>query len=126
MRVTPGQTITAQCLLNAVDDETLGPWIDVRGCANLVFYQSSKGTTSGGAITLEEASPSDVTPENPVVFGASTGDYSVIGSALNASDTSAGKQKATHITGGAYCFVRARVSTAISGGGTVSMVLHAY
>lgn len=126
MRVTPGNTVLANCLTNAIDDETLGPWVDVRGCANITFYQSSTGTTSGGTIVVEECAPKDIDQEPPIPFGAGTGDYSAIGSASNASDTSAGKQKAIHITNAAYFFVRARVATAITGGGSVTVGLVAY
>lgn len=127
MIATPGGTVSQQCLTNAIDDETLGPWIDVRGRANLVFYQSSAGTTSGGVITFEEAAPKNFTtdPTTTGVFGAATGDYTSL-TTSNASDTSSNKQKAIHITVGAYCFVRARISTAISGGGSVSVGLVAY
>lgn len=123
---TPGATLSVQCFTNAVDDETLGPWIDVRGRANIVFYLSGVGTTSSGVVTFEEAAPKDFgSSTNPVVFGASSGDYSSI-TTNNASDVSAGKQKAIHITVAAYCFVRARISTVIGGGGSVSCGCVAY
>lgn len=125
MHISPGATLSAQCFVDQSDDETLGPWIDVRGKAYLVFYCSSTGTTSGGVISFEEAAPANFTTNSPPVFGATTGSYSVI-TTKNASDFSGDKQVAVHATVAAYCFVRARISTAISGGGTVSVGLVAY
>lgn len=115
--------ISQQLLTNVSDDETLSPWIDVRGASNLVFYVTSTGTTSGGVISFEEASPSNfATAANPPMFGAATDGYSLI-TTQNASTTSGGKQVAIHLTPAAYAFVRARISTAISGGGSVSVGL---
>ena len=124
---TPGTTISQQCLTDAIDDETVGPWVDVRGRANIVFYQSSTGTTSGGVITFEEAAPKNCAVDATTngVFGAATGDYASI-TTSNASDTSAAKQKSVHLDAKGYCFVRARVSTAIIGGGSVSVCCIAY
>jgi hypothetical protein len=122
---TPGATISAQCFTDKVDDETLGPWIDVRGCANVVFYITGSGVTSSGVITFEEAAPKDLSAQAPVVFGATTAAYSSI-TTNNASDVDGGKQKAVHITVAAYCFVRARISTVIGGGGSISVGLVAY
>ena len=124
---SPGGPISAQCLLNAVDDETLGQWIDVRGEPYLVFYCTSAGTTSSGVISFEEAAPKDFSSaEEPApVFGAATGNYSVI-TTVNASTFSSDAQLAVHVTNAAYCYVRARVSTVIGGGGTVSVGLVAY
>ena len=126
MITTPGSTISAQCLTDAITDETLGPWIDVRGRANLVFYVTGVSTTSSGVITFEEAAPKNLSDAiTPVVFGAGVGSYTAIDT-MNASDVSGGVQKAKHLTVGAYCFVRARISTAIGGGGSVSVGLVAY
>ena len=122
----PQGPLSVACLTDQSSDETLGPWVDVRGCANLVFYCSSTGTTSSGVITFEEAAPifSQATL-NPPVFGAATDGYSAI-TTLNASVISAGLQVAIHVPVRAYCYVRARISTAIGGGGTISVGLVAY
>lgn len=123
---TPGATISTQCFTEQTADETLGPWIDVRGRSYLVFYQTSTGTTSGGVITFEEAAPRNFnSSEAPVVVGLAEGSYQSI-TTSNASDSSADKQKAIHITVAGYCFVRARISTAITGGGSISIGLVAH
>jgi|DEB0MinimDraft_3_1074331.scaffolds.fasta_scaffold02359_6 hypothetical protein len=103
--------LQADVLTAAINDGTTSPWVDVRSYTHIVFYISGLGTTSGGVITIEEGFP---TKEN--VWAATP---SVI-STVNASDVSGGVQKAVHLTVGAYAFVRARVSTAISGGGSIT------
>lgn len=125
MHTCPGANLSVQCFTDQSADETLGPWIDVRGKAYLVFYCTSTGTTSGGVVSFEEAAPANFTTNSPPVFGAATGSYSSI-TTKNASDFSGGAQVAVHVSVAAYCFVRARISTAISGGGTVSVGLVAY
>lgn len=129
MHTSPGGPLSVQCFYRQSADETLGPWIDVRGKAFVAFYCTSNGTTSSGVVTFEEAAPEDFSKTDglnpPPVFGGTTDAYSSI-TTKNASDFSAGKQVAVHITNAAYCFVRARISTAIGGGGTVSVGLVAY
>lgn len=117
MIVTPGQTVLAQCFTDKSDDETLGPWIDVRGRPNITFYVSSVGTTSGGVISFEECAPKVIDQQPPVPFGVTTAGYSAI-TTMNMVDVTGGLQKAVHITNAGYFYVRARISTAISGGGT--------
>lgn len=119
----PHTNVFAQGLpLGSIDDETLGPWIDVRGCANVVMYLQSSGTTSSGVISFEEQMPATT---NGQTFGASTGNYSVISTA-NAADFTGGAQKAYHLPVAAYAFVRMRISTVIGGGGSVSGTVVAY
>lgn len=127
MHTSSGGPLTAQCLTDASTDETLGKWIDVRGYAHLVFYCTSTGTgvTSSGVISLEEAGPIDASVNPNLPFPGDTGKFSVI-TTKNASDFTGLAQVAVHPTVSAYCFVRARVSTAIGGGGTVSVSLVAY
>lgn len=118
---TPGNALTVQALTAASADETCGPWIDVRGYTHLTFYCASAGTTSSGVISFEEAAPATVTaPAFPA--GLAEGKYSVI-TTKNASDFSGDAQVAVHLSVASYGWVRARVSTAIGGGGTVSIVL---
>ena len=125
MHTSPGTPISQQCFTDKIDDETLGPWIDVRGKMNVVFYLTSDGTTSSGVISIEEAAPKDLAA-NPVVFGAATGSYSLI-TTKNASDFTGDAQVAIHLDSDrAYCFVRARISTVIGGGGSVSAGCVAY
>lgn len=99
-------------------DELASEAIDVSELTNLTMYLIGHGVTSGGAVTFEEATDDPTTSNG--IFG---GTWSGIGSAVNASDVDGGKQKATHLTVGAYSRVRARISTAISGGGSISVVL---
>lgn len=110
--------IRVALILQQSDDETTSLPIDVQGLTNLTFYLIGYGTTSGGTITFEESTPDPATSNQP--YG---GTWSIIGSATNASDVSSDKQKAIRLTAGAYDTVRARISGAITGGGTISVVL---
>lgn len=65
------------------------------------------GTISGGAISIEEADAEDY-----------TGTWSVI-SAVTAADVTAGAQKSVH-SEGLIRALRARISTSITGGGSIS------
>lgn len=124
MHTSPGTPISQQCFTDKSADETLGPWIDVRGKANVTFYVTGNGTTSSGVISYEEAAPKDMGVNGgvnpPPVFGATTGGYSLI-STSNASDVTGGLQQAVHLPVKSYFYVRARISTAIGGGGTISV-----
>jgi len=126
VRTSPGGTIRSQQFTAVSADETYGPWVDVSGCMSVTFYVTGVGTTSSGVISFEECAPTDisVTPVIPSDPQGVSG-YSVI-TTRNASDVTAGLQAATHIVMASYCFVRARISTAIGGGGTVSCGLVAY
>jgi hypothetical protein len=106
-------------LLNVSADETLSQWVDVRGRTALTFYLTSVGTTSGGVVSLEEQMPvgTDTVPGQPY----SGTNISI--TTVNASTFTGGAQVVSRATIGAYGFVRARISTAISGGGTVSVSL---
>ena len=130
MHTSPGGIISVPCFTAQTADETLGPWIDVRGKAYLCFYVTgSAATISSGVISFEEAAPVGAllkeTAQTNDVVGLASGTYSVITTAT-ASDVTAGAQKAYHMIPGAFCFVRARISTAIGGGGNVSVGLVAY
>lgn len=95
-------------------DETLSQWIDVRGRTALTFYIIGNGTTSSGVITLDESVFVDDQPYGGTPSAITT---------VNASTVSGNNQSAIHVAVGAYGWVRARISTAIGGGGTVSVVL---
>lgn len=102
-------------LLDAVSvDESTSQAIDCSLYPYLVLYLKGTGTTSTGVVTIEECDQTrkDLTGET----------WSSI-TTLNASDVTGGVQKAYHFPVAAYGFVRARVSTAIGGGGTVTAVL---
>ena len=80
-------------------------------CARLTVVLESTGTTSGGAVTIEEAyyDPND----DPYA-----GTWSAIGTAINASAFTGGAQLVTHALG-SFWAVRIRVSSNITGGGTI-------
>jgi hypothetical protein len=125
MIATPGGTLNEQSFTSKTADETLGPWHDVRGRANVVFYITGSGVTSSGVVTFEEAAPKDVSVVPNRVAGCDTGKYTSI-TTVNASDVDGDKQKAVHLTPQAYCYVRARISTVVGGGGDLSVCCIAY
>ena len=98
--------------LNAVSTGT-GAAANVAGRTAIVVYLRSVGTTSGGVVTIEEA---DYDPNTEAVYA---GTWLAL-TTVNASTFTGGAQAAYHVPAGAYRFVRARVSSAITGGGTVS------
>ena len=95
-------------------DETCSQWIDVRGRTHLTFYVIGNGTTSSGVITLDE---SVFVGDQP--YGGTPSAITTV----NASTVTGDNQSAIHVAVGAYGWVRARISTAIGGGGTISVVL---
>lgn len=100
-------------------DETTSQPVDVSGFSSIVFYLMGQGgTISSGSITYEEATTDPAHSEQ--TYG---GTWSIIGTAVNATDVTGDKSKATHPARGAYHVVRARIDTAIGGGGNVSVVL---
>lgn len=125
MHTSPGGPLSVQCFTQQSTDETLGPWVDVRGKAYVTFYVTGHGTTSSGVVSIEEASPLNLSAPDAPVVGLATGNYSSV-TTKNASDVSGDKQSAVHLTVQGYCFVRARISTEIGGGGTVSVGMVAY
>lgn len=127
MHTSPGATVCFQFFTDVTADETLGQWCDVRGKQDITFYLTSDANTiSSGVISIEEAAPKNFADSTtPVVFGANTDGYSLI-TTYTASGINGGKQVAIHLQVRSYCFVRARISTAIGGGGKVSANLVAY
>ena len=95
-------------------DETCSQWIDVRGRTHLTFYVIGNGTTSSGVITLDE---SVFVGDQP--YGGTPSAITTV----NASTVTGDNQSAIHVAVGSYGWVRARISTAIGGGGTISVVL---
>lgn len=99
-------------------DEATSLPIDVSGLDYITFYLIGYGTIDSGSVTYEEST------DDPATITTYGGTWSPIGSAVNANDVSAGKQKATHVTVGSYSRVRARIDTVVAGaGGSVSVVL---
>lgn len=89
-----------------------GPPINMQGRDEVVFFIQGNGTTSGGTMKIEEAmfDPAD---------GVYSGTWSQIGPDIAASALSG--QSAYHIASNALAFVRIRISSAITGGGTVTI-----
>jgi hypothetical protein len=82
-------------------------------CRQLTVFFQSTGTTSGGALSIEEA----YYDTNGPVYG---GTWSVI-AAVNASTFTGGAQIVYHIASSSVWAVRVRISSTITGGGTVSV-----
>jgi hypothetical protein len=84
------------------------------GRDEIVFYIIGTGTTSGGTVVIEEASGAP--------FGAIyAGTWSAIGNSIAASTFTGGATVAVHLPIAAYRFVRARISSTITGGGSVQI-----
>jgi hypothetical protein len=75
------------------------------------FYFRSVGTTSGGTVLIEEA---DWGPKEPVYSGT----WSVVQTQA-ASGFTGTAELAVHVTLSAFAYYRARISSPITGGGTV-------
>jgi hypothetical protein len=75
----------------------------------------SAGTTSGGTVTVEEAYY-DPLKGDPAYAGT----WSTIGSAINASSFTGGAQLGFHVLG-SFWAIRVRVSSDITGGGTIAV-----
>ena len=84
--------------------------------ARVTFALQSTGDTSTGAITLEEAffDPATLAGENY------TGTWSAITTAISTSTFTGGAQVLVHALG-SFWAVRARISTSVSSGGSVSV-----
>lgn len=77
----------------------------------IVVFLRSLGTTSGGIIIIEEA---DWGPQESVYSGT----WSQIAS-VAASSFTGGAQLAVHVMDSSYGWVRVRISSAITGGGSI-------
>lgn len=81
------------------------------------FFFASQGTTSGGTILIEEA---DWAMNKDLPY---SGTWSQIAS-ISANSFTGGAQSVYHTTApAAYAFVRVRISSPITGGGTITAVL---
>ncbi len=77
----------------------------------ITFYLRSIGTTSGGTVLVEEAD-----------WGANEHPYSGTWSqvaSIAASSFTGGAQIAYHVTDSSYRYLRVRISSTITGGGTI-------
>ena len=98
-------------------DETMSTPIDLSGLSQAVVWVTGAGVTSSGVVTLEEA---DYDPAKEAAYG---GTWSAI-TTVNASDVTGGATKAVHLP--AYAlprWLRVRVSTAIGGGGSITVTV---
>jgi hypothetical protein len=82
----------------------------------LVFYLTSIGTTSGGTVLVEEA---DWDPNTDKPYG---GTWSQVTS-IAASTFTGTATIAYHLGPNAYGAVRVRISSAITGGGTITVAM---
>jgi hypothetical protein len=78
---------------------------------DVVITFTSEGTTSGGTLIIEESD-----------LRSYTGTWSKIGATINASDFNGVKQ-CYHIRMGAGMWLRVRIATTITGGGTVTVTV---
>lgn len=88
--------------------------IKVHGREIVTIYFQSNGTTSGGTLVIEEASFPDTGPTY-------AGTWSTVGSTINASSFSGTAQIAYHISPNSFDYIRVRIATDITGGGTVTV-----
>lgn len=85
-------------------------------CARATIVLQSNGTTSGGAVSIEE-SFNEGNASNPGLQYSGT--WSVI-QAVNAADFTGTAQKVIHVTGSVWA-LRVRVSSDITGGGSITV-----
>jgi hypothetical protein len=107
-----------QLLLSGVTQGTSAP-VNAVGYPTFVVFFSSVGTTSGGALVIEEADWRDDPPDAEQIY---TSTWSTIAT-VNANTFTGGAQVAVHGQYTGYAFLRVRVSSPITGGGTVSAAI---
>ena len=114
MIMTPGATLNAVMLKAVSDDETFSQPFDVRGYTHIAVYVIANGTVSGGAVVVNEAC---IDPATNLPYA---GTWKAVGSPVTPAT---GTVEPIHLTVAGYSHIQARVSTVISGGGTVTVVL---
>lgn len=93
---------------------TTGLSVDLQGASALTFYVVGTGTISGGTLVLEEAATYDY-----------TGTWSQI-TTITLSTISGGATVAYHAqTPAAWIAVRPRLSAAVTGGGSIQVIIAA-
>lgn len=98
-------------LLDRVTSGTSAPFQVLGGAKDVSVTFTSEGTTSGGTILIEESD-----------LPSYTGTWSQIASQA-ASGFTGGVKLCTHVRLGAGLWVRARVSSAVTGGGTATVTI---
>ncbi len=86
--------------------------------ARVTVILQSTGTTSGGAVSIEECFFEDIGTSPGVEYA---GTWSLITPAVSASTFTGGAQIVVHISGSVWA-LRVRISSTITGGGTVTVV----
>ena len=102
-------------ILAKTADTTVSPWVRTQGMSHFKVYVVGNGTISTGAVTIQEAW---INPHNEAAGYSGTPDD--VGSAITAVTDS---QVAATLTEGPYAYLRAKISTGVTGGGTVSVYL---
>lgn len=95
--------------------------INCAGCTYLTVFYQSLGTTSGGTLILEGADYSD----EPLRDGPYGGTWAQIESRA-ASSFTGGVQLAFSVTPAAFGWIRVRISSAITGGGSVIVTMRGH
>ena len=114
MNTSPGAPLTTTMLSAVSADETVSRPIDVRGYTHIAVYVIANGTVSSGAVIVNEAC---IDPDTDQPY---SGTWKAVGSAVTPAT---GTIEPIHLAVAGYSHVQARVSTAIGGGGTVTVVL---
>lgn len=99
-------------LLNGQTGTVTTAAIDARGFSNITVYMIGAGTVSGGAVKISEAHAADY-----------AGTWSDVDVTLTPTAVTGGAVQANSLPVGAYGFLRAQVTSAITGGGSLSLVL---
>lgn len=95
------------------------PWVNVdRMPWNAVYLLGDGGTISSGVVTVETATGMPTTDAPSGATGAVS-----TGNTINASGATLGAQAFGQVTIGAYDLLRLRLTTPLSGGGSVTAVL---
>ncbi len=88
--------------------------VDVTGCPWNAAWVEGSGTIAGGTVTVQTAVVMDNAGE------PAEADWVTAGVTISASGASAGAQAYVQVPIGAYMFLRLRLTTPLSGGGTLT------
>lgn len=89
--------------------------VDVTGCPWNQAVIEGSGTISGGTVTVQTAYKQSGEPEE--------GDWVTTGVTITASGASAGAQAYVQVPVGAYMYLRLKLTTPLSGGGTLTAAI---
>ena len=109
----------AVSLLTAVTSTQASADVDMRDYRNLTIWQTGTGTITSGVLTVEEA---HYDPRTSVPY---TGTWAAI-TTLDSTSVTGGQTQPYHAPSDrSYSFVRVRLTTAVGGGGALSVALTA-